>query len=1052
MKKRIFLLTALLVLIVSPVVAEVTYHAVICGISDYFGTSNDLNYCDDDAYDMQDALMSYENWSSSNIILLIDSSATKSAVQSAIQTMASNADSNDVCLFFYSGHGTTGSDVSPLDESDGYDEYLVTYNFLNISDDELGDWIAALPTDNYAIFIDTCYSGGNIKDLNDGVKIKGIGSVQPAPGDGFAADFAGMGSTKDLNDNGCGVVLTACDDDEYSTETSVLENGVFTYYLVEGIHGLTADTSGNNRISAEECYTYTNPRATSYNSEQHAQIYDAYSGDLDFTGTDEPTPPVAANSVAAVSPNTPTDIYLEAIDEGEPDPPAMLSYIITSLPDNGSLSDPNGGEIVSVPYTIIGNGNHVVYSPDSGYFGDDSFDFKANDDGTAPDGGDSNIATVSIDVANRITVTIGTGTATWQYPMHTFWHDSRTQVIYLASEIGFSGVISDLALDVETVPGQTLNNWTIRMKHTSLDSYISASLDATGWVVVYQGNEPAGATGWRNFVLSTGFDYNGTDNLLVDFSHNNAIYTTDGMCRCSAAGTSRSVYGYTDSNYGDPLTWSGATAPTVYTSTNVPNVKLTICGGGEFVLDPPILHSEPNATAGMSNMISWDPVVNAGQYYADCAIDANFNNVIASSGWVSETDYEFYNLIAQQKYWYSVKARTDCADVWSQTEQSEFNTDALTHVSTTTVNGDVVLMGGGGSILFQDGFEDGSIADWTVGSGIYTREVTAATAAAGSTYSLTLTGGAGDHYDGVSHALNSITPDSITFYVRSDSTASVDGYFVVGSGPSSGETAVFFFMNGGEEGMVIYDGANFWGISYASLTWYKIRFDFDWAAKEIDYYVNDSLVKSDITFRATSVSSLTNLYLYNFDNSQAWWDEIEFSDSSGGTSEYALAGDIISTTIDLPVGGSWGKVSFNTTVPVETCLTVDVLDASDDSVILSNIACGEDLSGIGATSIKLRGNLSTSDTDVTPALHDWSVTYFDLAGAIESEWSNVESSQQAVLGDFEPDGDVDVDDLATMGESWLDTTGSVEADINLDNTVDFADYAIFSGNWTGYDN
>lgn len=180
------------------------------------------------------------------------------------------------------------------------------------------------------------------------------------------------------------------------------------------------------------------------------------------------------------------------------------------------------------------------------------------------------------------TVTIGTGTSTWSYPMYTYYHDSRTQVIYLAGEVGMSGTIEALALDVATVPGQTMNNWTIRMKHTSMSSYSTASLDATSWTVVYQENEPAGSTGWRTFTFSTPFKYNGSDNLLVDFSHNNSSYTTNGMCRFSSPGGTRSAYAYSDSGHGDPLTWSGTTSPSVYGSSNVPNIQLILCILGDF--------------------------------------------------------------------------------------------------------------------------------------------------------------------------------------------------------------------------------------------------------------------------------------------------------------------------------------------------------------------------------------------------------------------------------------------------------------------------------------
>ncbi|NLF70850.1 MAG: hypothetical protein GX575_17605, partial [Candidatus Anammoximicrobium sp.] len=172
-------------------------------------------------------------------------------------------------------------------------------------------------------------------------------------------------------------------------------------------------------------------------------------------------------------------------------------------------------------------------------------------------------------------VTIGTGTSTWDYPLHTYYHDSRTQVIYLQSELGGSSIITGLALDVSSIPGQTLYNWTLRMKHTSLSSYATPSFDASGWTTVYQGTRTISSTGWVNFAFSTPFVYNGTSNLLVDFSHNNSSWTSSGRIRSSIPGGTRATYTYTDSGYGNPLSWSGTTSPTAYGSTYVPNVRLT---------------------------------------------------------------------------------------------------------------------------------------------------------------------------------------------------------------------------------------------------------------------------------------------------------------------------------------------------------------------------------------------------------------------------------------------------------------------------------------------
>jgi hypothetical protein len=170
---------------------------------------------------------------------------------------------------------------------------------------------------------------------------------------------------------------------------------------------------------------------------------------------------------------------------------------------------------------------------------------------------------------------VGTGTAeTTTLPLHTFYHDQRSQVIYLQSEIGAAGTIKGLSLNVTTLPGQTMNNWTIRMKHTSLASYTSAEWESTGWTTVYQANQTISATGLTTFTLTQPFVYDGVSNLMVDFSFNNSSYTTKGGVTCTTASTTRTIHFYTDSGYENPLTWSGTTDPVPTTSMILPNLQL----------------------------------------------------------------------------------------------------------------------------------------------------------------------------------------------------------------------------------------------------------------------------------------------------------------------------------------------------------------------------------------------------------------------------------------------------------------------------------------------
>lgn len=70
-------------------------------------------------------------------------------------------------------------------------------------------------------------------------------------------------------------------------------------------------------------------------------------------------PPQAHNMSLVVNQGDPVDIDLSgAGTSGEP-----LDFIIESLPAAGVLSDPNGGTINSVPYTLLANGNKVHYEP-----------------------------------------------------------------------------------------------------------------------------------------------------------------------------------------------------------------------------------------------------------------------------------------------------------------------------------------------------------------------------------------------------------------------------------------------------------------------------------------------------------------------------------------------------------------------------------------------------------------------------------------------------------------------------------------------------------------
>ncbi len=282
------------------------YWGVIVGISEYSHIS-DLQFCDDDARGIYDTLILNPNWDASHIQLLIDEAATKAGIYSAINnTLVGGFDQDDIFLFFFSGHGTNGPDQEPLDETDELDEYLCPYDMTNllssgIRDDELEDWLDKGITGT--VILDTCYSGGFIESDNlfsgdnlfsKSIVIPGASEGKIVKGDGFVKDLQNINNL---------VTLTACDDDELSTENSELEHGVFTYFLLESLQSISTDINLNNRISAEEAFNETSPKVTDYSHKQQPQISDNYPGELDL--------------VYAAPPSNVTDFFIyQDINEG----------------------------------------------------------------------------------------------------------------------------------------------------------------------------------------------------------------------------------------------------------------------------------------------------------------------------------------------------------------------------------------------------------------------------------------------------------------------------------------------------------------------------------------------------------------------------------------------------------------------------------------------------------------------------------------------------------------------------------------------------------------
>jgi hypothetical protein len=183
---------------------------------------------------------------------------------------------------------------------------------------------------------------------------------------------------------------------------------------------------------------------------------------------------------------------------------------------------------------------------------------------------------------------IGSGEDEEEYPVSVYYKKRRTQVIYTQDQIGQPGKITALALYITEPPGLIRNKWTIRMKHTQLDEYTTPLWESQDWVTVYQSNERPGDIGWQYYNFTTPFDYDGTGNLMVDFSFDNDYWdAVRGHVYKTPSDSNRTVAYKTDEDVAPPTQWSG-TEPGLFMFKWAPNIVLVIEGTKEAVTVSPL--------------------------------------------------------------------------------------------------------------------------------------------------------------------------------------------------------------------------------------------------------------------------------------------------------------------------------------------------------------------------------------------------------------------------------------------------------------------------------
>lgn len=233
-KKTIMILIGLFFLSTN-LLATNKIHLVSVGIADYPGTENDLTL---PAKDAESVKWLYEKNSNAVTTILTNSAATKEAILSSIRTTFQDSSTDDIVVFFFSGHGYKGGFVA-------YDGYL--------SYEEIRQAMSVTHCKNKMIFADACFSG----------KMR-----------------QGSSEVKQEHERSSVMLFLSSRDNETSIERRDMKNGFFTSCLVDALRG-KADSNRDRKITTKELFKFVsdNVRALSKNK-QHPVMWGHFSDDM----------------------------------------------------------------------------------------------------------------------------------------------------------------------------------------------------------------------------------------------------------------------------------------------------------------------------------------------------------------------------------------------------------------------------------------------------------------------------------------------------------------------------------------------------------------------------------------------------------------------------------------------------------------------------------------------------------------------------------------------------------------------------------------------------
>jgi len=133
---------------------------------------------------------------------------------------------------------------------------------------------------------------------------------------------------------------------------------------------------------------------------------------------------------------------------------------------------------------------------------------------------------VYTDTTSFVTASVGNGEALSSLPFTAAGGAGHAQYLWKKSELTGAGLsagpLSGIRLNVGSTGAEMKRRLTIRMKQTALDSLTAAAYERSGLVTVYSLDTRLSGPGWNTLNLTSPFAWDGTSNIIVDISYDEA--------------------------------------------------------------------------------------------------------------------------------------------------------------------------------------------------------------------------------------------------------------------------------------------------------------------------------------------------------------------------------------------------------------------------------------------------------------------------------------------------------------------------------------------------